>query len=100
MDQIICFCYRDDVVSEIKYKTIYIYCFYQCDQFTHNTKVSQETDVMRICKYLQGTKDNGLVFNPSKKLVVDFYADAYFQNCGDMKIHKTLFVIGVGLDLW
>ena len=32
----------------------------------------------RICRFIQGTKDNGLVFNPSKKLVVDFYADAYF----------------------
>ena len=31
-----------------------------------------------IFRYLQGTKDNGLVFNPSKKLVVDCYADADF----------------------
>ena len=32
----------------------------------------------RICRYLQGTKDNGIVFNPSKKLVVYCYADADF----------------------
>ena len=32
----------------------------------------------RICRYLQGTKDNGIVFNSSKKLVVDCYADADF----------------------
>ena len=32
----------------------------------------------KICHYLQGTKDDGLVFNPSKKLVVGFYADADF----------------------
>ena len=32
----------------------------------------------RVCRYLQGTKDNVLVFNPSKKLVVGFYADADF----------------------
>ena len=32
----------------------------------------------RICRYLQCTKENGLVFNPTKKLVVDFYADADF----------------------
>ena len=32
----------------------------------------------RICRYLRGTKDNGLMFNPSKKLVVDCYSDAYF----------------------
>ena len=32
----------------------------------------------RICRYLQGTKDNGLVFNPSNKVVVDCYDDADF----------------------
>ena len=47
--------------------------------FTHNTKVSHETAVKRICRYLQGTKKNGLVFNQSKKLVVDCYADADFS---------------------
>ena len=33
----------------------------------------------RICCYLQGTKDNGLVFNPPKKLVVYCYYDADFE---------------------
>ena len=32
----------------------------------------------RICRYLQGTKYNGLVFNPSKKLDVDCYANKDF----------------------
>ena len=32
----------------------------------------------RICRYLQGTKDNGPVINLSKKLVVDCYAGADF----------------------
>ena len=32
----------------------------------------------RIFQYLQVTKDNGLVFNPPKKMVVDFYSDADF----------------------
>ena len=32
----------------------------------------------RICRYLQGTNNNGMVFNPSKKLVVVCYADADF----------------------
>ena len=50
----------------------------QCDWFTHNTKASHETAVKRIFWYFQGTKYNGLVFNPSKKMVVDCYADADF----------------------
>ena len=54
------------------------FAVHQCAQFTHNTKVSHETAVKRICRYLQGKKDNGLVFNPSKKLVVDCYAYADF----------------------
>ena len=32
----------------------------------------------RICRYLQGNNENGLVFNPSKKLVVGCYVDADF----------------------
>ena len=32
----------------------------------------------RICWYLQGTNDNGLLFNLPKKLMVDRYADADF----------------------
>ena len=72
----------------------------QCARFTHITKVSHGTAVKRIFRYLQVTNDNGLVFNPSKKLVVDCYADADLRDCGDMKILKTLFVLEVELDLW
>ena len=50
----------------------------QCALFTHKSKSSLETAVRRIFRYLQGNKDNGLVFNPTKKLVVDCYADADF----------------------
>ena len=60
---------RPDILSDV----------HQCARFTHNTKVLHKTAVKRICWYLQGTKDNGLVFNPSKKLVVDCYAGAYFS---------------------
>ena len=52
------------------------FAIHQCAQFTHNTKVSHDTAVKRMCSYLQGTNNNGLVFNPYKKLVVDCYADA------------------------
>ena len=55
-----------------------LFAINQCDRFTHNTKASLDMAVKIICRYIQGTKDNGLVFNPSKKLVVDYYADADF----------------------
>ena len=44
---------------------------HQCAWFTHNTKISHETYVKRICRYLQGTKDNGLVFNTSTTSFLD-----------------------------
>ena len=52
------------------------YAIHQCYQFTHNTNSSHEMAVNRICWYIQGTKDNGLVFNTSKKRVVEYYAGA------------------------
>ena len=59
-------------------RTYISFAVHQCARFTHNTKASHETAVKRICRYLQGTKDNGLVFNTSKKLVADCYANADF----------------------
>ena len=50
----------------------------QCVRFTHNTKAYHDTAANRILRYHQGTKYNGLMFNPSKKLLEDCYADAYF----------------------
>ena len=51
----------------------------RCAWFTHNTKAPNETSMKRIFRYLQGTKDKGLVFNPPKKpVVVEFYADEDF----------------------
>ena len=54
------------------------FAVHQCARFTHNTKASHDTAVKSICWYLQGNKENGLVFNPSKKLMMNSYADAYF----------------------
>ena len=51
---------------------------HQWARFTHNTKVSQETYMKRICRYLQRNKENGLVFNLPKKLVAGCYSDACF----------------------
>ena len=58
----------------------------QCARFTHNTKASHKTAPKRICRHLQGTNDNGLVFNPSKKLVADCYADI---DCSGLWVHEN-----------
>ena len=54
------------------------FAVHQWARFTHNTKSSHETAMKKICCYLQGNKYNVLVFNPSKKLVVDCYVDENF----------------------
>ena len=56
--------------------------------------------VKMIFQYFQGTKDCGILFNPSNKLVVDCYADADFSGLWGHKILKTIFLLGVELYLW
>ena len=54
------------------------YAVHQCARFTHNPKASHGQAVKRICRYLQGTKDQGMVINPTRELTVDCYVDADF----------------------
>ena len=54
------------------------FAVHQCARFTHNTKSSHKTFVKRLFRYLQGTKENSLVFNQYNKLVLGFYAGADF----------------------
>ena len=74
--------------------------FNQCVRFIHNTKASHETAVKRICWYLQGTNDNGLVFNLPKKLMVDCYAGADFSGLWVHENTKDYIFLVVELDRW
>ena len=76
------------------------FAFHQCTWFTHNTKVSHETSVKRICRYLQGTKYNGLFLIHPRNWWWIVMLMQILRDCGDMKILKTLFVLEVELDLW
>ena len=74
---------------------------HQFSWFTHNTKGSYAAAVKRISWYFQVTKDNSMVFNISKNMVVDFYANAGFAGLwGYENAHdnisaksKTVFVV-------
>ena len=50
----------------------------QCARFTHNTKASHEEAVLRICRYLKGTINDGMIFKPCKDSTLDCYVDADF----------------------
>ena len=55
------------------------YAVHQCARFTHNPKASHAKAVKRICRYLKGTRDQGMILTPSKEcLAVDCYVDADF----------------------
>ena len=54
------------------------FAVHQCARFTHNPKASHSVALKRICKYLKGTRDKGLVFNPSPDLKLDCYVDSDF----------------------
>ena len=48
----------------------------ECARFTHNTKASHEEAVLRICRYLKRTINDGMIFKPCKDSTVDCYVDA------------------------
>ena len=54
------------------------FAVHQCARFTHSPRDSHGKAVKRIIRYLQGTKDKGLFFRPTKKLQMDCYVDADF----------------------
>ena len=80
-------------------KDIY-FSVHQCGQFNNNIKASHDIYVKKICWYLQGNKDKCPMSIPSKKIAVGFYVDAYFAGIWGYENLNTLFVIGLGMDLW
>ena len=55
------------------------FAVHQCARFTHCPRHSHERAILRICRYLQGTKTQGLRFIASEEaLTLDCYVDADF----------------------
>jgi len=57
------------------------FAVHQCARFTHAPRDCHAQAVKRICRYLQGTKEKGLVFRPStisdgKALKLDCYVES------------------------
>ena len=80
------------------------YAVHQCARFTHSPRASHEQAVMRILRYLQGTKTKGLVFRSSSTTSLDCYVDADFAGLWNVENHddsvcvksRTGFVITLG----
>jgi hypothetical protein len=54
------------------------FAVHQCARFTHFPKKSHEDAILRICRYLKGTKNKGLLLTPSNDMILDCYVDADF----------------------
>ena len=54
------------------------FAVHQCARFTHNPRASHKQAVLRICCYLKGTWDKGLIFRLKASLALDCYVDADF----------------------
>jgi histone deacetylase 1/2 len=61
------------------------FAVHQATRFTHAPKASHEKAVLRICRYLKGTRDEGLIMKPSEKLKVDCYVDADFDGLLELR---------------
>jgi Reverse transcriptase (RNA-dependent DNA polymerase) len=48
---------------------------HQCARFTHFPKKSHKEAIMRICRYLKGTKTRGLIFKPEDEMNAEDHQD-------------------------
>jgi hypothetical protein len=64
------------------------FAVHQCARFTHSPKRSHGEAILRICRYLQGTKDKGLRFTPTETLKLDCYCDADFAGLYNVENHQ------------
>ena len=54
------------------------FAVHQCARFTHVPKASHAEAIKRICRYLKGTLDKGVIMKPGTDPKLDCYADADF----------------------
>lgn len=54
------------------------FAVHQCARFAHDPKVAHEQALLRICRYLKGTRTQGLILRPSPTISVDCFVDADF----------------------
>lgn len=67
------------VLSFAKETILILKSVHQCAPFTHAPRKSHFDGIKRILRYLQGTKDKGLILNSTTKLQVNWYVDVDFS---------------------
>ena len=64
------------------------YAAHQCARFVEDPRVEHTKAVRQIARYIQGTKDKGLIVKPDKQKGLEVYVDADFAGTWD-KIDTT-----------
>jgi hypothetical protein len=54
------------------------FAVHQCARFSHSPYQTHFNAVKRVARYLLGTRENGLIMNPTEDMGLDMYADADF----------------------
>ena len=54
------------------------FAVHQCARFTHSPKATHSEAIKRICRYLKGTPNKGLIIRASKEFRLDVYVDSDF----------------------
>ena len=54
------------------------YAVHQCARFNHCARATHADAIRQICRYLKGTADKGIIFEPESTLKLDCYVDADF----------------------
>jgi Reverse transcriptase (RNA-dependent DNA polymerase) len=52
------------------------FAVHQCARFSHAPRASHEIALKRICRYLKGTSDKGIIFTPTSDFGLDCYCDS------------------------
>jgi hypothetical protein len=53
-----------------------LYAVHSCARFSISPKLIHEQAVKRICRYLKGTQDKGIILNPDESRGIECYVDA------------------------
>ena len=57
-----------------------MYAVSQVTRYSHSPKTLHRTEVTRIVRCLSGSKDQGVTYNQSKALCVDYFVDTNLQD--------------------
>ena len=75
-----------------------MYAVSQVARYSHSPKILHRTEVTRIVRCLSGSKDQGVTYNQSKTLCVDYFVDTNLQDHIEINHLRALQVYMIALD--